>query len=127
MSRILVVDDDPAVRGALTRALERRGHEVVLASSGIEGAQLWREAASDLVILDVHMPDMDGIELLAQLRSLHPTVPILMVSGGAETRKMDLLRSSELLGATAQLGKPFTLAELYGVVDRLLADSRAAG
>jgi CheY-like chemotaxis protein len=127
MSRILVVDDDPAVRGALARALERRGHQVILASSGAEGARLWREAASDLVILDVHMPDMDGIELLAQLRSLHPTVPILIVSGGADTRKLDLLRTSQLLGATAELGKPFTLADLYGAVDRLLTDSRAAG
>lgn len=127
MSRILVVDDDPGVRGALARALERRGHEVTLAANGIEGARLWREAASDLVILDIHMPEMDGIELLAQLRSLHPTVPILMVSGGAQTRKLDLLRSSQLMGATAELGKPFTLAELYGAVDRLLANSRAAG
>jgi DNA-binding response OmpR family regulator len=70
---------------------------------------------------------MDGLELLAQLRSLHPTVPILMVSGGAQTRELDLLRSGQLMGATAELGKPFTLADLYAAVERLLANSRAAG
>jgi CheY-like chemotaxis protein len=127
MARILVVDDDPSVRGALARALERKGHQVTLAANGVEGARLWREAESELVILDVHMPEMDGLELLAQLRSLHPTVPILMVSGGAQTRELDLLRSGQLMGATAELGKPFTLADLYAAVERLLANSRAAG
>ena len=125
--RVLVVDDNPAVRGSIQRALQRRGYEVALASTRLEGARAWRETAADLVILDVHMPEMDGIELLVQLRALHATVPILMVSGGADTRKLGLLRSSQLLGATAELAKPFTLTELYAAVDRLLAGSDATG
>jgi CheY-like chemotaxis protein len=126
MSRILVVDDDPAVRSALQRALERRGHEVRLAATGLEGARMWREAPADLVVLDVHMPEMDGLELLVQLRALQPTVPVLMVSGGIQTQRLELLRSSHLLGATAELGKPFTLTDLYAAVDRLLGGSRDA-
>ena len=125
--RVLVVDDNPAVRGSIQRALERRGYEVAVASSGIEGARMWRESPADLVILDVHMPEMDGIELLVQLRGLHATVPILMVSGGADTTRLAVLRSSQLLGATAELAKPFTLAELYAAVDRLLSKPDDAG
>jgi CheY-like chemotaxis protein len=121
MPRILVVDDDPAVRVAILRALERKGHEVRLAATGLEGARLWRDAPADLVVLDIHMPEMDGIELLVQLRSLNPTVPILMVSGGSQTHRYDLLRDARLLGATAELKKPFSLSELYAVVERLLA------
>jgi len=121
MPRILVVDDDPAVRGAILRALERKGHEVRLAATGLEGARLWRDAPADLVVLDIHMPEMDGIELLVQLRSLNPTVPILMVSGGSQTHRYDLLRDARLLGATAELKKPFSLSEFYTVVERLLA------
>jgi DNA-binding response OmpR family regulator len=120
MPRILVVDDDPAVRGAILRALERKGHDVRLAATGLEGARLWRDAPADLVVLDIHMPEMDGIELLVQLRSLNPTVPILMVSGGSQTQRYDLLRDSRLLGATAELTKPFSLSEFYAVVERLL-------
>jgi CheY-like chemotaxis protein len=120
MSRILVVDDDPAVRAALLRALERKGHEVRVAKTGLEGARMWRDAGADLVVLDVHMPEMDGIELLVQLRTLSPTVPILMVSGGAQSRDCGLLQDARLLGATAELAKPFGLPDLYAAVDRLL-------
>jgi CheY-like chemotaxis protein len=121
MPRILVVDDDSAVRVAILRALERKGHEVRLAATGLEGARLWRDAPADLVVLDIHMPEMDGIELLVQLRSLNPTVPILMVSGGSQTHRYDLLQDARLLGATAELKKPFSLSEFYAVVERLLA------
>jgi CitB family two-component system response regulator MalR/two-component system response regulator DctR len=87
---------------------------------------MWREAPADLVVLDVHMPEMDGLELLVQLRALQPSVPVLMVSGGIQTQRLELLRSSHLLGATAELGKPFTLTDLYAAVDRLLGGSRDA-
>jgi two-component system response regulator MprA len=120
MPRILVVDDDPAVRAAILRALERKGHEVRVATTGLEGARMWRDAGADLVVLDVHMPEMDGIELLVQLRTLSPTVPILMVSGGAQSQDYGLLRDARLLGATAELAKPFSLPDLYAAVDRLL-------
>jgi CheY-like chemotaxis protein len=81
---------------------------------------MWRDAGADLVVLDVHMPEMDGIELLVQLRTLSPTVPILMVSGGAQSQDYGLLRDARLLGATAELAKPFSLPDLYAAVDRLL-------
>ena len=120
MPRILVVDDDTTLRGVLQRALERKGHEVRLATTGLEGARMWREGAADLVVLDVHMPEMDGIELLVQIRTLDPTVPILMISGGSQTQRYDLLRDARLLGATAELRKPFSLSEFYTAVEGLL-------
>jgi CheY-like chemotaxis protein len=114
---ILVVDDDPAVRRALERVLQSRGHQVLLAADGRQGLRIWRERGADLVLLDIHMPDMDGIEVLVQLRGLAPRLPVIVMSGGDQTRSLDLLGmpSSRRFGV---LKKPFTLNEVVGVVDR---------
>ena len=121
MARILVVDDNATLAGAIRRILERSGHEIRVAPTGLEGARQYREQAVDLVLLDVHMPGMDGIEVLAQLRAIAPTLPVIMMSGGAQTRNLDLLGDAVLLGAFATLAKPFSIEELLGVVARGLA------
>ncbi len=125
MARILVVDDNADLREVLRRALERAGHEVVLAIDGARGALAWRESGADLALVDIHMPDMDGIELLVQLRVLAPTMPVVMMSGGDQTQRLDLLQDTTLLGAAGVLAKPFTLDELFGVVARVLARGQA--
>ncbi len=121
VATILLVDDDPLVRRALTRALERIGHRIVSAESGLDGARRAREGGLDLAIVDIHMPDMDGLELLAQLRVTSSTLPVIMMSGGDQTRDLTLLKDAKLLGATATLAKPFSLDELYTVVATVLA------
>ncbi|MGH7969518.1 MAG: response regulator, partial [Limisphaerales bacterium] len=68
MGRILVIDDEPAVRIAIKRALETDHHEVVLASNGLEALQRYQESPPDLVIADLFMPVMDGIETIRELR-----------------------------------------------------------
>jgi CheY-like chemotaxis protein len=120
MSRILVVDDDAAVRRALERVLSRHGHEVLLAADGGQGLRRWREEGADLVLLDIHMPNTDGIEVLVQLRGLAPRLPVIVMSGGDQTKQLDLLGDAKLLGARAVLKKPFTLAEIFGVIDDAL-------
>ena len=121
MARILVVDDNATLAGAIRRILERSGHEIRVAPTGLEGARQYREQPADLVLLDVHMPGMDGIEVLAQLRAIAPTLPVIMMSGGVQTRNLDLLGDAVLLGAFATLAKPFSIEELLGVVARGLA------
>jgi len=125
MARILVVDDNADLREVLRRALERAGHQVVLAIDGARGARAWRESGADLALVDIHMPDMDGIELLVQLRVLAPRLPVVMMSGGDQTQWLDLLQDTTLLGAAGVLAKPFTLDELFGVVARVLANRQA--
>lgn len=121
MATILLVDDDPLVRRSLTQALERTGYQVVPAENGLDGARRAREGGVDLAIVDIHMPDMDGLELLAQLRASSATMPVIMMSGGDQTRDLALLNDTRLLGASAALAKPFSLDELYTLVATLLA------
>ena len=126
MSRILIVDDEAGLADALRRALERSGHEVRVAASGLEGARRYREQAADLAVIDIHMPEMDGLELLVQFRAIAPAMPVIVMSGGVQTGGLDLLGDARLLGAFATLAKPFSIDELLGAVARALApDPRA--
>jgi DNA-binding NtrC family response regulator len=118
VARILVVDDDPGIRRSLSRVLERRGHQLQVAPDGRQGLRLWREGGADVVLLDIHMPEVDGIEVLVQLRGLAPELPVIVMSGGDQTRRLDLLGDAHLLGAWALLRKPFTLDEVIEVVER---------
>ena len=81
MARILVVDDDNAVRLLLRAVLERRGHSVVEAKNGAEGLQHYRAAPTDLVITDIQMPVMDGLQMIKELRRAFPTAKIIAISG----------------------------------------------
>ena len=80
-SRILVIDDEAAIRDSLRMTLEYEGYEVVLAATGQEGLTLAEREAPDLVLLDVKMPGMDGIEVLERLRAMNETLPVIVVSG----------------------------------------------
>jgi CheY-like chemotaxis protein len=81
VARILVVDDDEIVRLLLRTVLERRGHSVIEAENGDEGLRCYRSAPADLVITDIQMPGMDGLQMIKELRSAFPTVKIIAISG----------------------------------------------
>ena len=124
MARILVIDDDVQVRGAVRRILERAGHTVEDVGNGDAGLQAHRERPADLIITDIFMPERDGIETVRQLRRESPQVKIIVISGGDRTQTMDLRKDAELLGAARSLRKPFELSELVRAVDELLGESR---
>ena len=129
MARILVIDDEQAVRDSLAKILRREGHEVVTAADGDEGLRVWRERGAAVVILDIHMPGADGIETLVQLRATQPSLPVIVISGGDQTRTLGLLGDAKLLGAVRTLAKPFSLSELTAAVNHALGtgDGQAAG
>lgn len=79
--RILVIDDDSAIRSSLRMTLEYEGYECLLAPTGQEGLSLLERDAPDLVLLDVKMPGMDGIEVLERIRAVNETVPVIVISG----------------------------------------------
>src|SRR5882672_2723983 len=81
MSRILVVDDDMSVRMAIQTLLEHESHEVVTADSGRGGIEAIKNAAFDVVIVDIFMPGMDGLETIRAFHHHAPTVPIIAMSG----------------------------------------------
>src|SRR5947209_9141122 len=80
-SRILVIDDEAAIRDSLRMTLEYEGYEFIGAATGQEGLALAERDAPDLVLLDVKMPGMDGLEVLDRLRSMNDALPVVVISG----------------------------------------------
>lgn len=122
--RVLVVDDDIEVRELLDSALVRDGHVVVAASSA-EAAQeiIFDEHGADVIVLDLSLPDSNGIELCRELRSAGCTTPILMLTAHSEvSRRVESLNA----GVDDFLGKPFAVAELCARV-RALFRRKATG
>src|SRR3982750_361763 len=118
--RIMVVDDDPGIRRSLETLLTREGYQVIQAADGSEAIQLWREGGADLVITDLHMPKKDGIQTIVELLTHTPGIPIIAMSGGGQTKRLDLLGNLTLLGRILTIEKPFTLNEMMDVVGQAL-------
>jgi CheY-like chemotaxis protein len=120
MARILVIDDDQAVRLTIQLVLERAGHEVTLADCGRQGVQVFGDDDFDLLIVDIFMPGMDGLETMRDIHHLRPAVPVVVISGYAFRTPLetvpDFLRMAEKLGAVRTLRKPFKPAELLSIV-----------
>lgn len=118
--RIMIVDDDPGIRRALQLLLSRAGYRVTQAGDGLEALRLWRDHGGDLVITDLHMPEKNGIETILELLTHTPGVPIIAMSGGGQTKRLDLLGNATLLGAVLTIEKPFTLTDMLALVKRAL-------
>jgi CheY-like chemotaxis protein len=112
VARILVVDDDNAVRLLLRSMLERRGHSVVEAENGAEGLQYYRAAPADLVITDIQMPVMDGLQMIKALRDDFPTAKIIAISG----EKGGLAAAQPLSQGTFE--KPLYMQEFLDAVQK---------
>jgi DNA-binding response OmpR family regulator len=120
MARILIIDDDREIRHPLRLALENAGHEVLEAGDGAEGVRVWMDRGADLVITDVHMPEKDGLEVIAALKALSPDVKIIALSAGDSTGSLNSLSDAKLFGAFRTIRKPFRYAEILSTIDQLL-------
>jgi CheY-like chemotaxis protein len=120
MVRILVIDDDAAVRAVTCLILEGAGFTVAEASGGEEGIQAFRRRPADLIFCDMFMPDMDGLATIRQLRREFPDVRIVAMSGGGFGGGVDVLHMAELFGAAAVLHKPITKTVAMQAVNRVL-------
>jgi CheY-like chemotaxis protein len=120
MARILIIDDEPLVRYTLRQMLETEGHTVIEASNGVEGMALEGSAGIDLVISDIIMPDMEGIETIARFRAQRPDLPIIAISGGGRLRRDAPLAYAKELGATYTLPKPFGRDKVIRLVEACL-------
>ncbi len=115
--RILVVDDDQAVRDSLRRALVLEGYDVDLAEDGTSALRSLAQAAPDAVILDLQLPDIDGLEVCRRLRTIGDSTPVLMLTArGAVNDRVEGLDA----GADDYLQKPFDLTELFARLRALL-------
>jgi DNA-binding response OmpR family regulator len=120
-ARILLVDDDAALRAVITRALQQAGHKVMPARDGRDALTLLNHAPVDLIITDLLMPEQDGIELILRVRRCRPKLPILAISGGGNRFRGEYyLQMAKVIGATRLLPKPFTAESLLAEVSALL-------
>ncbi len=125
--RILLIEDDAQVRGVLSSVLTKSGHQVTTAANGEVGLRLWREHGADLVLTDIQMPETDGIEVILQLRTYAPHLPVIAMSGGDRSGDLDLLGDARLLGAVALLKKPFSADALTRAISAAVEGSDRGG
>jgi CheY-like chemotaxis protein len=120
--RILAVDDEPVVVNSIRKALTRKGYVVEEAFNGVAALDRVASEDFDLVLLDMRMPDANGLELLPKLKSLRPDLPVVIVTGYAS---IDTAVQAVQSGASDYLPKPFTADELYQMARRVLERTAA--
>ena len=114
MATILLIDDDEQVRRVFQVTLEGAGYRVLTAESGPHGLRLLQHQEVDLMLVDIFMPDMDGLEVIQLLHKNRPAYKIIAISGGSGKRNH--LDTAKYLGAHDTLKKPFSLQELLQAV-----------
>jgi DNA-binding NtrC family response regulator len=117
-NRVLVVDDDKSIRILYSRVLSSGGFEVQTAENGREAINLLSGFRPDLIILDLVMPEQEGIETLLQLHSKHPEIPVVAISGALGAN--EYLHVADLLGACETLPKPIKPEQLLKTVKSVL-------
>ncbi len=115
--RLLVVDDEPSMREFLEIFLAQDGYEVVTASSGEEGFKVYRELEPDLILTDVKMPGMSGLDLIREIHALEPSIPIIAITAYASAD--DAIRAVRE-GAYDYLSKPFQIEDLRIIIRNAL-------
>jgi len=117
MAKILVIDDDHGIRQLLDSLLRHKGYDVLLAEDGQTGLELFRQEHPDVIVLDLKIPEMDGLTVLRHVRSLNLTQPVIIYSG-AWTPKTEL--QIRALGITETVTKDCSLDRLVEAVKRAL-------
>ncbi|MGH7090925.1 MAG: response regulator [Stellaceae bacterium] len=120
MSNILVIDDNASVRKALMLMLESGGHSVLGAKDGAEGLRVFETEDPDLVLVDIIMPDKDGIEIIREMRRARPQARIIAMTGGGRFTNLDFLKMARAFGAADTLAKPIDPDDLVTRVEACL-------
>lgn len=119
MSRILIIDDDPYFRRVVRQFLEQEGHDVIDAESGESGLRLFRSEPPDLVVTDIFMPGIGGLQTIETIREESPGTPIIAISGRDGIAAATLLPDGK--AADRNLQKPFRRRALIETIEQLLS------
>ena len=120
MATILVIDDDPQICDLLEHVLREEGHVVHSAFNGEEGICLYRQHLPDLILVDILMPEKEGLETILDLRREFPTIMIIAMSAANKSAKINLLELAQRLGAQYRMTKPFQLQTVINLVNTAL-------
>lgn len=123
LGKILVIDHEPVVRDLLDTILSQKGYDVVLADGGRKGLELFRRERPDVIVLDMNMPEMDGIAVLQLVRSLNPNQPVSILAGAVTPETEQQVRA---LCVIEIVNKEFPLESLGDALKRILALSAPA-
>lgn len=119
--RVLIVEDDSLIADSIGRVLIRQGYDAVVVSTGLEAKKVLDESAVHLTILDIRLPDMNGLDLLRAIREVDPDIPVIIMTAYTDVKvAVDAMKA----GATDYLQKPFELDELKVIVSRSLENSQ---
>ena len=120
MASILVIDDDEQIRKLFRSVLEREGHEVTVAPDGKQGVLKYRRNPVDLIIMDILMPEQEGLEAIMELKRDFHEVKIIAISGGGQIRAEDYLIIAKNMGAMRTLSKPVERFALLKTIRELI-------
>lgn len=120
VSRILVIDDEADFRTVVRAFLEADGHDVIEAENGQDGLDKFRIFTPDLIVTDIYMPVLNGIETILKIREEMPDIAVIAVSGGAGGQGAAMLQLAGNAGADRVMEKPFRKATLLDTVEQLL-------
>ena len=123
IKHILVIDDEPTALEVLRKILEIEGYEVLQATNGKEGVEVFRQTPCDLVITDMVMPVKDGLQTILELRNDAPDLPVIAISGGGTISKERYLAVAGYLDNVITIAKPFTVEDVSGAVAKLLGNT----
>ena len=119
MVEILIIEDEQALREMLKKTLEHEGYSVTTAADGRQGLRAYKSQKFDVVITDLIMPEMEGMETIISLRKTNPKVKIIAMSGGGLNNPEGYLDVARKLGAQKTFEKPFQREELLEAVEEL--------
>ncbi|MCP3898161.1 MAG: response regulator [Desulfobacteraceae bacterium] len=119
MAHVLIIDDEEKILKMLSLALEREGHKVTTASDGKVGIKLYRETLADVVITDIVMPEMEGLEVIRILRQEFKDIKIIALSGGGFVEPKEYLNLAKNFGAQYTFTKPAELTEIISAIETL--------
>ena len=118
-STILVVDDEPGIRTMMQFELSQQGHRVLIADSGVTALEVLKAEKVDLILTDMRMPVMDGLDLVIQVRKSFPKLPIILMTGFVEDRVQKVMDYN----LSGTLNKPFTIDQLSELISKTLSVS----
>lgn len=117
--KILIVDDNEQFLSLLNEHLISNGYDVACSLNGVDAKSIFIEFMPDIVVTDIVMPDIDGIELLIGVRKINPDIRVIAMSGGNQGHADTYLQMADKLGANSILNKPFQLSDLLVEVKKL--------